>query len=80
MSYPFELRVHDKAGSCEGLLVSFGFEKTHQRSKLWNVKEIWAMNCVKVFRRFSGGAALATELLKTTGDLYEIVWNVASTE
>ena len=69
------LRVSESADTCDGLLLGFAWDRTNQKSKLWNVAEVSDLECVRVLKRVSGSASLATTLFTTGSDPYELIWD-----
>ena len=64
------LRVNERADTCDGLLLGFAWERTPQRTRLWDIAEVERQDCVRVLKRISGDAALATDLAATGTDPY----------
>jgi hypothetical protein len=67
------IRVNQRAGTCDGMLLGFAWDRTGQTSKIWNVAEVEKLDCVKVLRRFQGDAALARRLSETEADPYAMI-------
>ena len=69
------MRVNDWADACEGILLGFAFDRTNQKSKIWDVAEVERLDCVKVLKEFAGDASFARRLTAPQADPYKLVWD-----